>query len=335
MKRNFYISGFLFLLVFGMQEMAAQTMNVTLDFATDPEWDGSGNTGNSPPNLTDFGYRNIEGITGVTEGDYGSIGGIFCRTTNYSYYADTDLNGVLDRTMTFKISGIVKLENRSSSSFDGDFFLGYFDATNPDRNNFVGVHFVEPSGLAEAPFRGFTGVYGPGGAHTEVIDLAQSITLTFDLTWTGSADGSGTFTGTLAGQDVNLLAGAGNGSFNAFGLMCGGTATDGNRATRNCYFDNITYTKIDDGSGGSTALDQNPVDRININPSVTADMVYFSNVAEYYQIELVDLEGKTLLKRNALELNNGLSLEPYSSGLFLIRVMKDHEQIKTVKVLKK
>ena len=334
MKRYFYIHGFLFLLVFGIQGMVAQTLSVTLDFATDPEWDGSGNTGNSPPNLTDFGYRNIEGITGVTEGDYSSIGGIFCRTTNYSYYADTDLNGVLDRTMTFKISGIVKLENRSSSSFDGDFFLGYFDATNPDRNNFVGVQFVEPSGLAEAPFRGFTGVNGPGGTGTEIIDLAQNITLSFDLIWNGSADGSGTFTGTLAGQDVNLQVGAGTGIFNAFGLMCGGTATDGNRATRNCYFDNITYTKIDDGSGGSTALDQNPVDRINIYPSVTADMVYFKNIPVNYQIELVDLAGKTHLKRNALELNGGLSLELYSNGVYLIRVIHEQELVKSVKVLK-
>jgi hypothetical protein len=332
MKKAICIFGFLFLSLLVPQQIFAQTIDVFHDFSVDPGWDGSGNTGNTPPNITDFGYRNIEGVSGVAEGDYGSIGGVFCRTITYSYYADTDLNGVLDRTMTFKISGMMKLNNRSSGSFDGDFYLGYFDAISLDRNNFIGVHFVEPSGAPEAPFRGFTGVYGPGGAATGIIDLAQDITIDFDLTWTGNADGSGTFIGTLAGQDLNLSIDAGTGTFNAFGLMCGGTASDGSRSTRNCYFDNITYTKLDDGS---TRVDQNIVDLISIYPGVTTDRVYFNNFPEESRVLLFDVSGRIILESKASELNGGLSLQQYKNGIYLIRVIHGQKLVRIFKVVKK
>jgi hypothetical protein len=329
MKIRFHTFNFLFLLFFVMQFAFAQTTTVTLDFSTDPEWDGSGNTGNTVAPINDYGYRNLEGITGVYPENYGCIGGVFARSVAFSYYADTDLNGILNRTMTFKLAGSFKIENRSSSGFDGNFYLGYFDATNPNRENFIGVTFVEPSGGAEAAFRGFTGVNGPGGVGTSVINLNQLMPLTFDLTWTGSADGSGTFKGTLAGQDVNLIVGAGTGTFNSFGLMCGGTSTDANLRTRNCYFDNLTYTQIN-----ASSVDKQSMNRDNIYPNITTDKVYLNNLPEGSSIMLVDLVGKALVVKSASELGRGLSLQSYTNGLYLINVILGQEIIQSVKVIK-
>jgi hypothetical protein len=329
MKKIFSVFKFLFLLVFGIQVAFAQTTTVTLDFSTDPEWDGSGNTGNIAPPVNDYGYRNVEGVTGVYPQNSGCIGGVFARSIAFSYYADTELNGTLNRTMTFKMAGSFYIENRSSSAFDGNFFLGYFDATNPARDNFIGITFVEPSGGAEAPFRGFTGVNGPGGVGTGIIGLTQLIPLTFDLTWTGSADGSGIFSGTLAGQDVNLTVAAGTGTFNSFGLMCGGASTDANLRTRNCYFDNLTYTKI-----SASSVDEQPLNRVSIYPNITTDKVYFNNLPEGSRIVMVDLVGKILVVKRASELGSGLSLQSCANGLYLINVMQGQEIKQSVKVLK-
>jgi hypothetical protein len=329
MKKRFYVFTFLFLLVFGMQETFAQTTTVTLDFSTDPEWDGSGNTGNTVAPINDYGYRNLEGITGVYPGNYGCIGGVFARSMAYSYYADTDLNGTLNRTMTFKLAGSFYLENRTTSGFDGNFFLGYFDATDPRRENFIGISFAEPASDPSATFRGFTGVNGPGGLETGIIGLTQLMPLTFDLTWNGSADGSGTFSGTLAGQDVNLTVAAGTGTFNAFGLMCGGALSDANKRTRNCYFDNLTYSKI-----SASSVDKQSMNRVSIYPNITTDKVYLNNLPEGSRIMLVDLVGKALVVKSASELGSGLSLQSYTNGLYLINVMQGHEIIQSIKILK-
>jgi hypothetical protein len=247
MKTNFYPICVLMLLLIGMQEMSAQTMSVFQNFDVDPEWDGSGNTGNTLPNSTDYGYRNIEGVTGVTEGDYGCIGGIFNRWEIVSYYADTDLNGDLDRTMTLKVAGSMKLENRETGSFDGAFYLGYFDATNPTVKNFFGIMIKEPANKGLFPFRGVVTVNE--ASNTPEIELVQLEKLDFDLTYTGTADGSGVMTGKLAGTDIYVIVPAGTGTFNSFGLMNGGIGDQTrNERTRNCYFDDLTYTKIDDGS---------------------------------------------------------------------------------------
>ena len=307
--------------------MFAQTTNVTQNFDSDPEWDGTGNTGNITPNNTDFGYRNIEGVTGIPEGDYGCIGGVFCRTMAFSYYADTDLNGTLDRTMKFRLAGSFLL---AAGSFDSNFYLGYFDAVNPNSKNFVGICFVEPTGDG-TPFRGYAGVNGTSGEVTGIIDLSQGIILTFDLTWKGTAEGSGTFIGTLAGQNINVSVGAGTGTFNAFGLLCGGTDSEGNRSTRNCYFDNLTYTKFGDGT---TAIVQKYIDLVGIYPNPTTDWIYFRNVPEGSRIVLVDLTGRTILEKNASEPDGGMSLQPFTSGLYVIRLVHGQQCVKSVKIFR-
>jgi len=89
-------------------------------------------------------------------------------------------------------------------------------------------------------FRSYARVDGDGGDGSDMIGLAQDTTLTFNLLWIGNADGSGTLTGTLAGQEVNVTAEAGTGTFTAFGLLAGGLS-DRDKITGNCYFDNLTY----------------------------------------------------------------------------------------------
>jgi hypothetical protein len=361
------------------------------------------------PKSTDYGYRNIEGVTGVTEGDYGCIGGIFNRWEIVSYYADTDLNGDLDRTMTLKVAGSMKLENRENpGSFDGAFYLGYFDATNPTVKNFFGIMIKEPANKGLFPFRGVVTVNE--ASNTPEIELVQLEKLDFDLTYTGTADGSGVMTGKLAGNDIYVIVPAGTGTFNSFGLMSGGIGDQTrNERTRNCYFDDLTYTKIStgedtytisydanggmgtiapdtkthdvpltlsdgsgftregynfsswnssaDGSGTAyaagatytenaditlyaiwsevTSVDQNFIDAISIFPSMTTDRVYFKNVPEDSHVILFDIAGRRLVEKNVSELNGSLSMQPYEDGIYLIRVMRGHELVRTFKVLKK
>jgi hypothetical protein len=329
MKKRFYFFNFFILLFAGIQVTFAQTTNVTQDFTADPEWDGIGNTGNTAPNYTDFGYRNIEGVTGVKEGDFGCIGGVFCRNEAYSYYADTDLNGILDQTMTLKVAGSMKLENRTNTSFDGAFGIGYFDATNPNWNTFLGVQIKEPMTAADA-FRGVAGFNFADASTTKSADvpITQLEKIDFDLTFTGSADGSGTISGKLAGQDINVTVPAGTGTFNSFGLFNGGFGNNAQR-TRNCYFDDLTYSKI-----GPSSVVQNSTDMIRVYPNVTSDRINFNNLPENSKIELVDMVGRTLAVKTAAELNGGMSLQSYANGLYLIRILQGQEYIQSTKILK-
>jgi uncharacterized repeat protein (TIGR02543 family) len=198
-------------------------------------WVGSGNTANG----NNFGWNSTDTVLGSGTG--GAAGGIFARTGSFSHFADTSIVS-LDRTSTLRLAGSFRLAN---SNYDGVFYLGYF-TPGQGANNFVGIQIVEPSGAVGDPFRGYARVSGTGGAGSGMIELTQNTTLSFDLTWTGNPDGSGTLSGTLAGQSVNVPVGGGTGSFTAFGLLSGGISNTTER-TADCYFDNLTYNK-----GGSS-----------------------------------------------------------------------------------
>jgi uncharacterized repeat protein (TIGR02543 family) len=195
-------------------------------------WTGNGNTSGG----NNFGWSN----TGNVLGTAGEAGGTFARSASYRTFADTTI-GTFGRTRTLRMLGSFKLNN---SDFDGSFYLGYFNPAQGS-TNFVGIQINEPSGSASDPFRGWAVVNGTGGAGTSVINLAQNTTLSFDLTWVGNADGSGTLSGTVAGTSVSVTVGAGAANFTAFGLLCGGMS-DNNTAqnTGGCYFDDLTYTRI-------------------------------------------------------------------------------------------
>jgi uncharacterized repeat protein (TIGR02543 family) len=211
-----------------------EVVTETFDTATTTAangWTGSGNTSNN----NNFGWNSTDVVLGTGTG--GAAGGIFARTGSFSHFADTSI-APLSRTDAIRLAGSFRLAN---TNYDGAFYLGYF---TPGQGvaNFIGIQISEPSGAAGDPFRSYVRVMGTGGAGTGIINLAQNTTLSFDLTWTGSPDGSGTLSGTLAGQSVNIPVAAGSGSFSAFGLLSGGMSNATQR-TAGSYFDSLTYNK--------------------------------------------------------------------------------------------
>jgi autotransporter-associated beta strand protein len=189
----------------------------------------------------DFGW-NSAAVAGVGTG--GSAGGVFARSSGFSFFADTSI-GQLSRTDTLRLSGTFRLHN---VNFDGALYLGYFNplalAAGRAPTSFLGIEFSEPTGPVTGAFRGRVVVTGEGGANSSVISLPQNTLLDFDLIWTGAADGSGTLSGTLAGQSVAVTASSGPGTFTAFGLLVGGLgSSNANEKTGQCLFDTMTYRK--------------------------------------------------------------------------------------------
>jgi hypothetical protein len=192
-------------------------------------WTGSGNTASG----NNFKWSN----TSTVSGSVGEAGGSFARSVSYRYFANTSI-GTYERTNTLRMQGSFKLNNQD---FDGNFYLGYFKI-GAQSANFAGISIAEPSGATSNPFRASASVNGTGGASSAQINLTQDALLSYDLTWNGNADGSGTLSGTLAGTPVNVAVAAGSGSYDAFGLMVGGSSSDNiNQNTINCFFDDLTY----------------------------------------------------------------------------------------------
>jgi hypothetical protein len=191
-------------------------------------WSGSGNKANGK----NFGWLE-RGI-----GSGGAAGGTFTRTSSYSHFADLSI-GTVSRTSSLRLAGSLELNNRN---YDGVFYLGYFKPGD-EQNNFLGLMFIEPVGGEDKPFRCYASVVGEHGAGMGIIELPQNTTLSFDLTWSGKPDGSGTLSGTVAGQNVFIPAAAAVENYSAFGLLNGGArSSDVTLKTSNCYFDNLIYT---------------------------------------------------------------------------------------------
>jgi uncharacterized repeat protein (TIGR02543 family) len=85
----------------------------------------------------------------------------------------------------------------------------------------------------------------------------------------------------------------------------------------------------------STAVDQFVTDETSIYPNPTDDCIFFRNVPEDSQVVLVDVSGRNLLLKKASELEEGLSLQPYANGYYMIRVIHGQEYVSSAKVLKK
>jgi hypothetical protein len=233
--RKFFISLFLVLLTANLIAQHIETFDTEVS-TRENGWTGIGNR-TSPNN---YGWADADIVLGT--GTSGAVGGVIARAAAYSYFADTNI-GIFDRTKTLHLSGSFRLEN---DNFDGSFFLGYFDHNNLPApgapiNNFLGIQIDEPGANPDL-FRSWARVYDNAVVGSDQINLSQNTTLTFDLLWTGSANGSGTLTGTLAGQPVNVTVGEGAGTFTAFGLLIRGIS-DTDLKTGNCYFDNLAYTK--------------------------------------------------------------------------------------------
>jgi hypothetical protein len=209
---------------------------LTQQSTQDADWVGLGNTVNGH----NFGWQNSSAVSG----EAGAIGGVLARASTYAYYADTSITP-LARTNTFRMAGSFRLAN---SNFDGAFFLGYVAhqslAAGSPPVPFIGIEFVEPAGGSTTdPFRAAVRFNGPGGGSSATILVEQNVNHSFDLTWTGKPDGSGTLSGTVISTEVSIAVNPGVESFTAFGLFAGGTGANANVKTGTCLFDNLRYRK--------------------------------------------------------------------------------------------
>ena len=219
---------------------AGQYSSVTEQFTSSSSagtngWVGVGNTSNG----NNYGWN----ASSIVTGNAGCAGGIFARTQQNAYYADSTINKLF-RTNTFGMSGSFRLFN---NNFDGVFHVGYFNPTKLIDGiivrNFIGIEISEPASTSSGPFRGRVRVNGTGGASSNIIELRQNSTIEFNLIWSGGNDGSGTLSGTLDGQPVNVIVGPGEDEFTAFGLLSGGLSNTTTERTNSCFFDNLTYQK--------------------------------------------------------------------------------------------
>jgi len=225
--------------------------NYTETFATSlGGWSGSGNTSDG----NNFGWssntsHSQNGNAGYMR-DKGEIGGVFARSANYRWYADTTI-GNKNRTDTLHLAGIMRVANEN---FEGTFRLGYFNTSSPG-SNFIGIEIREPGGIILDPLhhgsgtmlRGYLAVNGPSGTTSlvplELIGGSGNSGIAFELIWTGNPDGSGTLSGTLQSIPMPTITVApGSGNFNAFGILSGGdNSSDTTKVTGGCWFDNLNY----------------------------------------------------------------------------------------------
>jgi uncharacterized repeat protein (TIGR02543 family) len=181
----------------------------------------------------------------------GEVGGIFARSKEYRWYADTSI-GTKDRTQNLHMAGHWASHN---ANFEGTFRIGYFNTESPE-SNFIGIEIREPAGTVLDPdmkdsgkiLRTYLTVKGTDGTtiSAEPFEpfMAASHPKTFDLIWKGNPDGSGTLSGTLTSLPFSISVPAGSGSFNAFGILAGGDSSDDpTKKTGGCWFDNLTYDK--------------------------------------------------------------------------------------------
>jgi uncharacterized repeat protein (TIGR02543 family) len=215
-------------------------------------WTGSGNVGGGndfkwSPGTTYCAFMNRPFVKFK-----GEVGGVFARSKEYRWYADTDI-GAKDRTHSLHMAG--NLQGRvQDGNYEGTFRIGYFNTASPAKN-FIGIEFREPAGTVLDPevqhsghvYRAYLAVYGPGGAISKVPFepfLHGSHPKTFDLIWSGNPDGSGTLSGTLTSLPISIMVPPGSGSFNAFGILAGGDSSDDlTKKTDLFHFDNLTYDK--------------------------------------------------------------------------------------------
>ena len=88
------------------------------------------------------------------------------------------------------------------------------------------------------------------------------------------------------------------------------------------------------GEEVKTSVEQNSIKESCIYPTSTSDRIYFNNLPIDCSIVLVDMSGKNLLVRKASDVNNGLSLQLFQSGIYLVKILQGNRIVQSVKVLK-
>lgn len=237
--------------------MSVEALTVTENFdslasVTANGWTGSGNTING----NNFGFSNTNNVLGA--GFAGEGGGTFARSLPMVYFADTNLGGSLSRSDSLMASGSFRLSN---SDFNGGLFVGFFNTSNlslPVR--YIGLTIGEPSGAASNPFRGLGAIHSSDGTvtNTGIINLAQNVTHTFNLTWTPGVGGSGTLSGLIAGTPISITQAGTHPDdlFNAFGFGSGLLSVAPNTAanTNPSFFDSLTYSVVPPAPEPGTAV---------------------------------------------------------------------------------
>jgi hypothetical protein len=217
---------------------ATVTMTETFDSAASTTANGWVGLNNAAAG-NNFGFSN----TGNVSGTPGEVGGIFAGSSTFRYFADTTLNGSLSRTETLVLAGDLKLND---NKFVGTIVVGYFNTGHLPTSSsgpFIGIEIQEPT-VTGGAFRASAWIYDASGntAGSDVINLTQATTYTFNLVWVGNPDGSGTLSGTIGGTPVSITAGASGDTFDAFGIASGLSAAQPSKKTDLSFFDNLSYS---------------------------------------------------------------------------------------------
>ncbi len=235
-------------------------------------WTGNGL--NRDNNLgTDFGFSatdNAGGSSGI-----GEAGGFFPRLqTPVAFYGDTDLGGDLSLDDVLAATGNFMISNLD---FDGEIWLGWFDATDsPNRTDFIGLHVREPNDATRPDFRGLASYFLADGTNDigDFVAVPEGELLEFALIYDPVGGlGMGELQVFITNRDtgdVIIIANQLNDSdrmegseFNAFGLTTSGGAGS-NVPTRlaELYIDDLMYTSFAsslsgdfDGDGEYTCAD--------------------------------------------------------------------------------
>ena len=225
---------------------------------------------------TDFGFSATDNAGGSSGA--GEAGGLFPRLqTPVAFYGDTDLGGELTLDDVLAATGKFMISNLD---FDGEIWLGWFDATDsPNRTDFLGLHFREPNDATRPDFRGLASYYLADGTNDvgDFVAVPEDELFEFALIYDplGGFGGVGELEVIMTNRDtgdvINIvnelndadrLEGA---EFNAFGFTTSGGAGS-NVPTRlaELYIDDLTYTSLDssfpgdfDGDGAYTCDDIN------------------------------------------------------------------------------
>jgi hypothetical protein len=88
------------------------------------------------------------------------------------------------------------------------------------------------------------------------------------------------------------------------------------------------------GEEVKTSVEDNGISETSIYPTSSTDRIFFIKLPEDSSIVIVDMLGKQLLERNNSELNHGLSLQPFESGVYIVKILQGKNILKSVKVMK-
>jgi uncharacterized repeat protein (TIGR02543 family) len=151
--------------------------------------------------------------------------------------------------------------------------------------------------------------------------------------------GTGTISDTAKTKDMDLILSDGSGftrtgyDFVGWNTLADGTGTSYMPGA--LYSVNEPQTFFAVWNANPTSVNQMGFDDISIFPNPTTNMVYFKNILDNSHIVLADLSGRSIFEKKASELNEGLSLESYANGIYLLKVIHEHEYVKSIKVLKR